>query len=349
MEGVKFLNETLSLAVQDQSRTADARRVARELASDLGYDDTGAERVAIVATELCTNLLKHANGGYLLISNGATDSDGRELVQIAAVDRGPGIQNVDASFRDGFTTASSPGNGLGAVARLSLTVDVYSVVGQGTVVLVRIGREKSRAGRQQPTLHDVTSSTLRVRKPGQDICGDDSLIINGGHYSIFVVADGLGHGPDAARASGEAMRIAERNSSLRPKDLVEAIHAGIRSTRGAAVAVARIDFDRGVISFSGAGNIAATVVQASAANQHLVSVNGTAGHEIRRLQEYSYPWTEGALLVMHSDGLSARWDLSQYPGLLERDPALIAGTLYRDFSRHTDDTTVVVARPAAVQ
>lgn len=341
------MKETISLAVQDQSRTADARRVARELASDLGYDETAAERVAIVATELCTNLLKHANGGYLLITEGVNVSSGLDLVQILAIDRGPGIQNIDASFRDGYTTSSSPGTGLGAVARLSKSVDVHSVVGQGTVVLVRVGREKLRSGTQQASAGMPASSTLRVRKPGQDVCGDDSLVMNNGSSSTFVMADGLGHGPEAARASSEAMRIAQKYGSLRPKDLVEAIHAGIRSTRGAAVAVARIDYDRDVIAFSGAGNIAASVVQDATPNQHLVSANGTAGHEIRKLQEYSYPWRAGALLLMHSDGLSAKWDLSQYPGLLSRDPALIAGVLYRDFSRHTDDSTVLVARPAA--
>ena len=60
--------------------------------------------------------------------------------------------------------------------------------------------------------------------------------------------------------------------------------------------------------------------------------------------EFSLPWPKDSILVMHSDGLTARWDLSHYPGLGMKDPSLIAGILYRDFSRPHDDKTVVTIR-----
>ena len=76
----------------------------------------------------------------------------------------------------------------------------------------------------------------------------------------------------------------------------------------------------------------------------MVSHNGTAGHAAGSIHEFTYPVPPQSTIVMFSDGLGTRWDLTPYPGLAQRSPALIAGVLYRDFSRRRDDVTVVVAR-----
>ena len=95
--------------------------------------------------------------------------------------------------------------------------------------------------------------------------------------------------------------------------------------------------------YAGLGNIAGAIV-GDAPVRHMVSHNGTAGHEARKFEEFTYPWPEGALVVVHSDGLATHWDLGRYPGLMQREPSLVAGVLYRDFSRRRDDVTVVVVR-----
>ena len=76
----------------------------------------------------------------------------------------------------------------------------------------------------------------------------------------------------------------------------------------------------------------------------MASRTGTVGHAVRKIQEFTYPWPPGAHLVMHSDGLATGWSLDRYPGLMRRHPSLIAGVLYRDYSRGRDDVTVLVAR-----
>ena len=78
-----------------------------------------------------------------------------------------------------------------------------------------------------------------------------------------------------------------------------------------------------------------------------MSHHGTAGHDVRRIQEFSYPWSRGATLVLHSDGLISHWTFDRHPGLAARHPMLVAGILYRDFRRGRDDTSVVVLREAA--
>ena len=80
------------------------------------------------------------------------------------------------------------------------------------------------------------------------------------------------------------------------------------------------------------------------AQTSVVSQPGTAGHLARGIREYTYRWPSGALLVLHSDGVSTHHDLTRYPGLGQRHPALIAGVLLRDAGRGRDDATVVVAR-----
>ena len=105
-----------------------------------------------------------------------------------------------------------------------------------------------------------------------------------------------------------------------------------------------VDLERGVGHYSGLGNISATVLLAGGGRHSLVSLNGTAGHSATRPQEFTFPFPSHAMLVLHSDGLATQWDLAAYPGLQARHPSLIAGVLYRDFSRRRDDVTVVVVK-----
>jgi hypothetical protein len=126
--------------------------------------------------------------------------------------------------------------------------------------------------------------------------------------------------------------------------LIEIVHHALRATRGAAVAVAELDQDRGIMRFAGLGNISATVFAEGEPPRRMVSTNGTAGMEARHIREFSYPWVTGAALIMHSDGIGTHWILSDYPALILRDPAVIAGVLYRDHARRTDDATILVAK-----
>ncbi|HET9606313.1 MAG TPA: SpoIIE family protein phosphatase, partial [Nitrospira sp.] len=154
----------------------------------------------------------------------------------------------------------------------------------------------------------------------------------------------LGHGviaSDAATAIIDAVRLAP--ARLSPVEIVEAAHQAAKPTRGAAFGVAVLDEADGVVRFAGVGNIAAVVVN-GAARRHLVSHNGIIGHEYRKLSEFSHPWQAQSVLLLHSDGIGTQWDRERYPGLLARDPSLIAAVLYRDFKRGRDDATIVVLK-----
>lgn len=340
--------ESLRLLIEEQSQTAEARRIVRGLARNLDFDEEGAEKVAIVVTEACTNLLKHAGGGQLLISSDGDAGDHPEsapTLELLALDKGPGMRNLEQCLRDGYSTGSSPGEGLGAIMRLSAATDFYSEAGRGTAVLARWAAHAAKPsnGHNSSRLH---IGAVNVPKPGQEVCGDSWGAEQTEQDSIILLADGLGHGLDAKLASAEAVRMLHRAPELPPGALVERVHQALRSSRGAAIAVAKIDRIRGKVTFCGIGNIAAHLYSGAHSTQHLVSVNGTAGFQTQRIREFSYPWPENGMLVMHSDGLATNTSVETHPGLALRDPALIAGVLYRDFTRGNDDATAVVAKAA---
>ena len=330
-----------ALHVAEPSGTGEARRQVTRIAQSLGFDETDVGRAALVATELSGNLAKHAAGGGELLLH--TRVDGNEpTIELIALDRGPGISNLTDALRDGFSTAGTPGTGLGAAARVANHFDIHSAPGMGTAVLVQLWARSRLASEQR---NGTDYGVVRLPKSGQEVCGDSCSAFSSPESLRVMMADGLGHGSGAAEASTEAARIFDTTRDRPLAEVIDRMHAGLRSTRGAAVAVAEVDMTARTLSFVGIGNITGTIV-APGHTQSLVSHNGTVGHQLGRVKEFSYPWPAGALLILHSDGLSSRWNLESYDRLGSRHPSLIAGVLYRDFSRGRDDSTVAVFREA---
>ena len=327
-----------AFVIRDSSQVAEARRFAGALTRGLGFNEADSGRVSIVVTEAATNLLKHAGEGELVFN--ALHNESRQGLGILSLDRGPGIASVAESLRDGYSTVGSPGTGLGAIARMASRLEIYSQPGQGTAMLVRIW---PAAAADQPPWPLETGS-VSVPKPGEEVSGDAWLVRVSGPCARIAIADGLGHGMAAAEAAGEAIKTFSASSADLTATL-EDIHAALRHTRGAVVALTEIDTLSRVVRFAGVGNISATIV-APERDYNMVSHNGTMGQEVRKIQEFTYPWPQDSVLVLHSDGISRRWDLRPAAGLLARHPALIAGVLYRDHKRERDDATVVVARDA---
>ncbi len=99
----------------------------------------------------------------------------------------------------------------------------------------------------------------------------------------------------------------------------------------------------GLVRYAGIGNISSTILS-SGHRRAMVSLPGIVGQQRRDIREFAYPLAAGDLVIMHSDGLTDRWDLSAYPNLVVQAPVLIAATLLRDHAKRRDDAAVVVAR-----
>jgi hypothetical protein len=186
---------------------------------------------------------------------------------------------------------------------------------------------------------------VNVALAGEPVSGDAWAVQERSADAAVILADGVGHGARAHEAAAAAVAVFRAHAEDAPAALIERIHGALRATRGAAVAVAAVDRSRGVVRFAGVGNVGAALLDGGA-TRHLVSHHGTVGHQMRRVQEFQYPWSARALLVLYSDGIVSHWNLDGHPGVAARHPALAAGILYRDFRRGRDDASVVALREA---
>ncbi|HEX3758255.1 MAG TPA: SpoIIE family protein phosphatase [Kofleriaceae bacterium] len=314
------------------------RRRLGALAGEVGLDETRTGDAALIATELGSNVLKHAQHGGALVGR-ACDAE-RRGVAVAAWDRGPGM-NLEACLRDGMSTAGTRGAGLGAVRRIATRFDAYTPAGRGSVVTATVLPDEPPAG--GPGTARFAIGGVCVPYPGLTVCGDawDSHV--DGERATILACDGLGHGDGAATAAA-AVIAAFRGAPDAPlAAILERADRAARSTRGAAATVARVDLARREVAVAGVGNVAAWLV--GDAVRQLVTQHGTLGQATpREIREERYRLEPGGLVVLASDGIRSRWNLDGYPGLAGRDPLTIATVLWRDLARGRDDASLVVVR-----
>lgn len=323
--------------IGDPSRVGEARRFAALAAAPLGWSDVELGRLALVVTELGTNLLRHASGGQLLIAARPHAGD----VEVIAIDEGPGIADIMQSMQDGYSSGSSPGTGLGAIRRLASDFDLYSSVPHGTVCVARV-RKAGLAAAPEGQGFDVGAVCLPIY--GETVCGDAwGAALDGAQVSALV-ADGLGHGPEAAKASKAAVDVFDAAPSAELPAMVGHAHQALRGTRGAALCALRVSTAAQTVRCAGAGNVAVRVIS-GVFDRSMVTQHGTAGLQIRTPEETSMALPQHPLVVIHSDGIGLRWDTRHLLPVLGRDPALVAALLLRHYSRRRDDATVVVLRP----
>jgi anti-sigma regulatory factor (Ser/Thr protein kinase) len=323
-------------AVSEVSQVAEARRLVSGYARSIGFAEVRVAEIAIVVTELATNLLKHAGSGHILATY--RDDDEGAGLELLALDRGSGMTDVGRCMDDGYSTAGSPGNGLGAITRLADDLRIYSRSGLGSAIMVRFQQQAARA-----SLRTLLGAAV-TPYPGEQISGDNWAFHETSHGRTLLVADGSGHGVEAARAADLAVRSFLDNAEGSCEEIVDRMHRALMPTRGAAVAVARVDEVARTVRYVGVGNICGAVITGEGIRR-MVSHNGTAGHVAPRIREFTYDFTSTPLVIMHSDGLTGRWDLASYPGLPSQHPSLIAGVLLRDHRRARDDASVVAMRP----
>ncbi|GGY34420.1 hypothetical protein GCM10010384_47090 [Streptomyces djakartensis] len=473
--------------VRDSTRVRDARAAAEGAAALAGLDERRTAAAALVATELATNLLKHAEGGQVLIDvvDPPVLRPGGErprVVQIVAFDHGPGVPDVPAALRDGFSTTGSLGAGLGTCLRLADDFHLHSTPGRGTVAAARVGTTRRRDGapagpavtvrpdgvsgtwgeapltaapgsvrsggsgrwpsgvpggglpggaaadspawadepasrtgpahglpgagfagggapadtpgsrtahasgprepgagdggaqRNEPGLRGapadgaferladadslrgrsvpvagVRAGGVNIPYAGAEYSGDAWTWVRSGDRVTLMLADGLGHGPEAARASSAAVAALHRWAHLAPAESLRRLHEALRGTRGAAVALAQLDLRSWRLRFAGIGNVGARL-RTDGTWRPLLSRPGIVGvHRPATLREEEADWAADRLLILHTDGLPSRWTPPPGTGAGAVDPAVTAAVTIRDASSPArpvrDDTAVAVLTP----
>lgn len=349
------MREITSIEINHEAQVGNARRAVHDYASGLGFSENALAEIDIVVQEIGTNAATYATGaGWIHFTRTLGDDPGLELFYW---DAGPGIYNMDRAIRDGVSTSGSLGAGLGAIQRLTDEFDIYSTVratgrlslgamrrtSHGTALLARKWVRTEAEGHVPHREEAERFGVWTQPHPGEIVNGDAYCIKRRKDRTLLAVVDGLGHGRGAKEASDVALDLLDEWMGERPDELLLTAHDALRATRGAVMGIVVIDHEAEAFQYAGVGNIA---VRVFGATEHIspISANGTLGLRLGSVRLWSYPWSEGATILMASDGLSESWDMQSYPGLLKRSPQMMAGILMRDYGRNSDDATVLVAR-----
>lgn len=332
-----------SFPIGEMSQVGALRRAVEQLAQSAGFGEVARGRAAIIASELATNIVRHAGEPGEVLIQVLDVHSGDPHLELLAVDRGVGM-DVTRCLQDGFSTGGTAGHGLGAITRLSTVFDIYSAEGTGTVVLARVARDASDVGASMRNgAKSLRLGAVSRAIEGEIENGDAWRVTATGDQLALLVVDGLGHGPLAAAAAERAAESFLRQPFVDPVEALSSIHRSLAGSRGAAASCVLIDLRSRTAAVAGVGNISVTC-HADGARKAMGSQNGTLGVVAARLRALQYELPPDTLLVLNSDGLQTRWSLEEYPGLSARHPATIAAMLYAQHARQRDDVTVLAVR-----
>ena len=319
------------LRVEDASAVAACRQAVQNMAERLRFPAARIGQLALAVTEAASNLHKHAEQGSLLL---CVNRDGPQPgIDLVTIDAGPGVRDVTAALRDGHSTAGTLGIGLGAIQRLADFADLYSRPGHGTSLVARFCAS--------PPVSQPRWAGLIRPITGETECGDAYGVVLADDTVTAVLCDGLGHGPLAAAAAAAGVAAVLDDPAGEPAALLERVHRRMSGTRGGAVGVVQVGGQ--LARFAGLGNVAASIVS-DGQRKSMISIPGIAGVQARTIRQFEYDVPPGSAVVVHSDGVSSRWEAAALPALEARDPLLIAAVLLAEAGVHRDDAGVLVLK-----
>ncbi|MER7112485.1 SpoIIE family protein phosphatase [Streptomyces sp. NPDC000229] len=303
---------------------------ARALARRCGMTGSLPEQAAVLASELASNIDKHARGGALYLQPAPL----RGGVDIIAADHGPGIADIPLSLTDGYSTADTLGAGLGAVNRIATRFTIRSSPQHGTLAHAFLAQPN---GAQRP---HPDAGALCLSAPREADCGDGYAITRHGHTHTALVVDGLGHGPHAAEAAHQALRAFHAHAQAPLTDILHALHTALRPTRGAAAAALRMHANRA--EYCGIGNIRATAHSVHGIHSQHTGQAGILGHHAPAPRVQHVDLHDATSLIVHTDGIDHRWTHTPSAAQLHLPPSLLATHLAHTHRRYRDDATVLV-------
>ncbi|PST83706.1 serine/threonine protein kinase [Pedobacter yulinensis] len=325
----------ISFAASDRSYFSLLKKEIHRMAGEGGIQEARLNELDLIVAEMTSNLFKFGNHGEILA--GVFHNNGDPYVELISIDNGPGMINPSRMMNDGMSTSNTMGHGLGSIKRLSTEFDLYSLSGWGTIVLSRVFNHTAA----KPDRSVVTVRPLVLSKPGENTSGDGVAIKKTGTYLKIMLADGLGHGPEANKAVNEAAAAFRVFPDHSPTETIRFLHQAIKKTRGAVMNILFYDFATRIWRSAGVGNIAARIFGPILVKNHM-SYNGIVGHNIpTSMNDQSYAGADFNLVVLCSDGIKTRWDLAKYPNIRKHDLAVLNAAIYKDHARQTDDMSVV--------
>jgi anti-sigma regulatory factor (Ser/Thr protein kinase) len=328
----------ISFAANDRSYFSLLKKEIHKRAEDAGISAVKINALDLIVAEMTSNLFKYAKDGEILM--GVFGQGSSAYIELISIDNGPGMINPVKMMQDGMSTANTMGHGLGSIKRMSDTFDLYSLSGWGTIVLSRVYNN----AKDLNVPEKVVVRPIVVYKPGEITSGDGISIKKTDKYLKLMLADGLGHGPEANKAINEAAAAFKVFPEYSPTETLRFVHANIKKTRGAVINILAYNYQTRLWSSTGIGNIATRLI-GPAIVKNQMSYNGIVGHNIpNTMNDQEYPAEQFNEVVLCSDGIKTRWDLAKYPMIQKKDPAVLGAAIYKDHARKTDDMSVVVIK-----
>jgi anti-sigma regulatory factor (Ser/Thr protein kinase) len=337
--------DILILTIETDADVGTCRRKAVNIASKIGFDEIKTGEVAILVSELVTNVLKHGGGKGKLQVRKIDGKNGKTGIEILCCDGGTGIANLDIALDDGYTEKQSLGIGLGTIRRFS---DIFELAttNENEVNFAKGLDHCLRIVKWLP--ENVWKGTNRKLVTGAHSRSKQGELLNGDTYiisqlspdkTLAAVIDGLGHGKDAHLAANLIKEQILINSGLDTQDLILYAHEAAKGTRGAVIGLLMIDTSTSNLVFVGIGNIEGFILSATG-KKNLISYGGILGHNIRSPRTFEFPFIAGDTVCLYSDGINARWNTNDINW--NEHPQKIADYLVNQFSRPNDDTTVLI-------
>lgn len=331
------------IEVSSSADIAVACRETKAVAKTVGFDDKTGDEVALTASELASNLVKHAGRGRLTLT--PLKETGRAGIQIESLDDGPGIADVNQAITDGFSTVGSLGYGLGAVNRLMDELSITSPYGgaRGTRIVCKRWRALKAPGVAACPLEFGVATRAH---PLQAVNGDAFILEKGSERALVGVVDGLGHGKLACQAAQAASLYVKSHHDQPLDSIFCGADRACRGTNGVVMALARFDWARGRLTFASLGNVECRVF-GSAKPLNFVVRRGVVGLGGPGPAITEHEWGPGKVMVLHSDGVQSRWRWEDFLHLHALPANALAEQLLHRLARDDDDATVVVVKAGA--
>ncbi len=193
---------------------------------------------------------------------------------------------------------------------------------------------------------NVRVGALTRAKKGFTANGDAYLVEEISHGILICVIDGIGHGEHAERAARVCVKTIREYIHSREDftltGLFYACDTALRDTDGVVMAAVMIKNGDDRVYFAGVGNITTRIIGRE--KIYPISTGGIIGYNMSRVREKRYPYKSGDLILMHSDGIRSGIKEEILTQLYNQDEERIAEEIFREYSRETDDATIVVVR-----
>jgi anti-sigma regulatory factor (Ser/Thr protein kinase) len=327
----------ISFKADDRSYFSLIKKEIHREATEAGMSVSRIHELDLIVAEMTSNLFKYSDDGELLL--GVFPNGGNPYIELISIDNGPGMMNPTKMMQDGISTSNTLGHGLGSMKRLSDNFELYSQMGWGTIVLSRVYNEPEKIKKNELVMRPIV-----VYKPGEKTSGDGFIYKKTDKYIKMMLADGLGHGPEANKAVNEAANAFKIFPDYSPTETIRFIHNSIKKTRGAVMNIVGFDLEEKTWSTTGVGNIQARLFGPVNFKNHM-SYNGIVGHNIpNTMNEQVYPSEEFNQVMLCSDGIKTRIDMARYPMMYKYDLTVLAAAIYKDHARRNDDMSVVIAK-----